>query len=62
MSRLVHLYASNRLKIDVIIAAKNNLSTLNLASGGHLADENLDDEADPKQFNRAVGQFYARKY
>ena len=41
MSRLVHLYASNRLKIDVIIAAKNNLSTLNLASGGHLADEKL---------------------
>ena len=71
MSWLVCLYASNLLKIDVIKVAENNLSTLNLASGGQLADENLgigDDtwvliaqlegKADPRPFYRPVRQFH----
>ena len=41
MSRLVHLYASNLLKTDVIKAAENNLSTLNLATEAQLANGNL---------------------
>ena len=61
MSRLVRLYASNRLKADVILAAESDLSTLSLNSEGQVPDENLgigidtwvltaqlEEEADPK--------------
>ncbi len=71
MGRLVRLYASNLLKTDVIKAAENNLSTLNLANGGQLEDENLgigdntwvlvaqlEEEADIKPLFRVVRQFY----
>ncbi len=70
MGRLVRLYASNLLKTDVIKAAENNLSTLNLANGGQLEDENLGigdntwvlvaqlEEADTKPLFRVVRQFY----
>ena len=40
MGRLFCLYASNLLKPDVIKAAKNKLSSLNLEKRGQLADEN----------------------
>ena len=71
MSRLAHLYASNLLKTDVIKAAENNLSTLDIASEGQLDDENLgigdgtwaliaqlEEDDDPKPFFRAIRQFY----
>ena len=40
MGRLVHVYASNLLKTDVIKAAENKLGSLNLEKRGQLADEN----------------------
>ena len=71
MSWLIRLYASNLLKIDVIKVAENNLSTLNLTSGGQLVNENLEigddtwvliaqleEKADPRPFYRPVRQFY----
>ena len=71
MSRLVRLYASNLLKSDVIKAAKNNLSTLNLVTEAQLANENLglgdatwihiaelEEEFGPKPIYTAVRNFY----
>ena len=71
MSRLVRLYASNLLKPEVIAAAGEDLSKINLHSSCQLSDENLgigDDTwasiavlevvHDPKPFFTAIRTFY----
>ena len=42
MNRLVRLYSTNLLKPDVIQAANDNLSNLNLARRDQLSDESLE--------------------
>ena len=72
MNRLVRLYASNLLKPETIVAARDNLSHLSFAYTEQLADENLglgndtwvylsgmEEEFDPKPFYKAVREFYA---
>ena len=71
MNRLVRLYASNLLKPETIVAARDNLSHLSFAYTEQLADENLglgndtwvylsgiEEEFDPKPFYKAVREFY----
>ena len=71
MSRLVHLYASNLLKADIIKAAGDNLRNFNFSTRGQLPDENLgigdetwvlpaelESEHDLKPLYSAVRQFY----